>query len=205
MFALFLKGGLIMYLLGLISVIGLYIVIQKIIFIKWNSVDKKVFVEHVKEKLSSKGLDKTIQDIRLDRKLMVSSLQVLLKTIHLPDDETQKSVEKYNEGIVLKLNKNLKFLSSIITVAPILGLLGTVLGLMDIFNVISGGGLGDASVLSGGIAEALITTVTGLTITIPLVFCNDYINDRIESFMVSTDQLLSEVLAFYDINMRIKS
>ena len=55
-----------------------------------------------------------------------------------------------------KIERLMSVLSSIITVAPILGLTGTVLGLMDIFNVISGGGIGDASLLSSGIAEALI-------------------------------------------------
>ena len=91
-----------------------------------------------------------------------------------------------------KYEKNLNVLSSIITVSPILGILGTVLGLMDVFNVISGGGLGNASQLSSGIAEALISTVLGLSITIPFIFAYHYLTHQVDQRLQRLEQSLEQ-------------
>ena len=98
----------------------------------------------------------------------------------------------------------MNILSSIITVAPILGLLGTVLGLMDIFNVISGGSIGDAQALSSGIATALITTVTGLLIAVPLIFFNQFFNQKIEHFILDLERMSYEMIQFCQSNNFIK-
>ena len=87
-------------------------------------------------------------------------------------------------------------LSSIITAAPILGLTGTVLGLMDIFNVISGGAIGDTQALSSGIATALITTVSGLIIAIPFIFFYQYLSQKIEFYVIELERMSYEMLSF---------
>ena len=87
-------------------------------------------------------------------------------------------------------------LSSIISAAPILGLTGTVIGLMDIFNVISGGAIGDAQALSSGIATALITTVTGLLIAVPLIFCYQFFNQKIEHFILDLERMSYEMIHY---------
>jgi biopolymer transport protein ExbB len=85
-------------------------------------------------------------------------------------------------------------LSSIITITPILGLLGTVIGLMDIFNVLSSGPIDDAQQLSGGIAQALITTVTGLSITIPLIIMQRVIQEKTHRYIATLDACIRDVV-----------
>ena len=95
-------------------------------------------------------------------------------------------------------------LTSIISVAPILGLTGTVLGLMDIFNVISGGGLGDPELLSSGIAEALITTVTGLIIVVPCIFANQFLTQQIDQTILTIQTVAKDTISFCQTNSAVK-
>jgi len=196
MFELFLKGGPIMYVLLFCSLAGLYIVVNKFFYLKLNSVHPELILERVKNQLLTSGKKQTMQNLQRERQLM---LRVLAQGIRF-SGQAKQDIQDNIKGItcqeVPKLEKDMNLLSSIITVAPILGLLGTVLGLIDIFNVISGGGLGDAAALSGGIAQALITTVTGLTIAIPFIFLYQYLSHKIEIFLVNTEHLLNEVLIF---------
>jgi biopolymer transport protein ExbB len=96
-------------------------------------------------------------------------------------------------------------LSSIITVAPILGLTGTVFGLMDIFNVISGGAIGDAQALSAGIATALITTVTGLLIALPFIFFYQFFQQKTEHYILELERICYDIISYCQSNDNIKS
>jgi biopolymer transport protein ExbB len=90
----------------------------------------------------------------------------------------------------------MNLLATIVTAAPMLGLLGTILGLMDIFNVISGASIPDPALLSGGISQALITTVTGLLISIPLMFFSQWLRYRIDVFIIRLESLMHDTIVF---------
>ena len=84
----------------------------------------------------------------------------------------------------------------IITTAPVLGLLGTVLGLMDVFSVIAVEGTGQAELLSAGISKALVTTVTGLSLAIPLMFIHQFIEDKIDERLDEWNTVAVQLVAF---------
>ena len=79
-------------------------------------------------------------------------------------------------------------------VAPLLGLMGTVIGMIKVFNVISQEGLGQANVLSQGISEALITTVTGLAIGIPALIAYNFFTSRAESLVMDIEKYSASLL-----------
>ena len=196
MIDLFLKGGPIMYLLLICSVVGFYLSMQKFLFLKINSVNYDLVLEKVKAQLITIGKEQTIRDLLTQRKTSLKIVSKVIKVSDMSKDDIEEQIKQSTFKEMPRLERNMSILSSIITVAPILGLLGTVLGLMDIFQVISGGGIGDSAALSLGIAEALITTVTGLGIAVPLIFVYQYLSHEIDLFIMKTDRMVSEVLLF---------
>jgi len=92
------------------------------------------------------------------------------------------------------LDGHLPVLATMVTVSPLLGLLGTISGLIKIFNVIHGGRIGDSAALSGGIAEALITTFTGLCIAIPFLVIYNSLSGRVEALTHEIELRVTELL-----------
>jgi len=168
-----------------------------LLYLKVNRLDEDYYTDKIKNKLITAGKEDTARQLKLERKLMLRVLAGAIKLADGSQEEIQNSIKEVTYLEMPKLEKNMNILSSIITVAPLLGLLGTVLGLMDIFNVISGGHIGDPTMLSSGIAQALITTVTGLSIAIPFIFLNHYLEHKIQVFVMDTERLVNDVLNFY--------
>ena len=98
--------------------------------------------------------------------------------------ETRDAAEKSLQEALLreqpKLDKRMGLISAIGTIAPLLGLLGTVTGIITLFTVITELGTNDARVLAGGISEALITTETGLIIAIPVMILHGLLSEKVE-------------------------
>ena len=136
------QGGPIMYLLVLINIAGFSILFWKIFTIVGARKDVDGLAKEIKDRYSSLG------------KIDDSSI-----AINLLKDEVASSVHHLESGL-----NTIKIIASI---APLLGLLGTVLGILTAFKVISEQGLSNPSLFAGGIAMALITTVGGLIVAIP--------------------------------------
>lgn len=107
-------------------------------------------------------------------------VRVLYVGILHRDFDMAKAMEDEAQQIVKRMSQFMPVMDTIITVAPMLGILGTVTGIMSAFNVLSGSGMADPKLVTGGIAEALITTVAGLVISIATVFPYNYFKSRIE-------------------------
>ena len=100
----------------------------------------------------------------------------------------KESVEEVGRHVVYDMGRYLNTLGTIAAISPLLGLLGTVIGMIKVFAAITAHGVGDASVLAGGISEALITTAAGLSVAIPTLMFYRYFRGRVEGFVVSMEQ-----------------
>ncbi len=100
----------------------------------------------------------------------------------------KESIQEAAGQVVHDLERFLNPLGTIAAVTPLLGLLGTVIGMIKVFTEIMVQGTGNASVLAGGISEALITTAAGLTIAIPALIFHRYFQRRIDSLVVNMEQ-----------------
>lgn len=98
------------------------------------------------------------------------------------------SIEEVGRHVIHELSRYLNTLGTIAAIAPLLGLLGTVIGMIKVFAAITAQGVGDASVLAGGISEALITTAAGLSVAIPTLMFYRYFLGRVEGFVVAMEQ-----------------
>ena len=103
-------------------------------------------------------------------------------------DVMKDSIEEAANGVIHDMERYLSALGTIAAVAPLLGLLGTVLGMIDVFTAIMMQGTGNAGALAGGISEALITTAAGLCVAIPAMMAHRFFLRRVDSLVVTMEQ-----------------
>ena len=100
----------------------------------------------------------------------------------------KESIEEVGRHVAYDLERYLNTLGTIASISPLLGLLGTVVGMIKVFAVITAQGVGDPGVLAEGISEALITTAVGLTVAIPSLMFYRYFRGRVDELVVTMEQ-----------------
>ena len=107
---------------------------------------------------------------------------------HRSRELIKEAVEDTGRHVVHELERFLNTLGTIAGISPLLGLLGTVIGMIKVFSAIMAHGVGNANELAGGISEALITTAAGLTVAIPSFFFYRYFKGQVEEYVVSMEE-----------------
>jgi biopolymer transport protein ExbB len=115
---------------------------------------------------------------------------------HQGRDVMKESIEEAAHHVVHELERYLNTLGTVAAITPLLGLLGTVLGMIKVFTAIKLEGAGNAAVLAGGISEALITTAAGLTVAIPSLFFHRYFQRKVDELVIYMEQ---EALKFVEV------
>ncbi len=189
-----LKGGILMIPLLICSILSLAIIVEKIITLR----KKKVIVPEVKsvvENISSEEDIPLALSVCNKHNGVLSSLITLVLN-HKGTSYTLMREELSDSGRqeIRVLEKGLGILETIAAVSPILGLLGTVVGMIKVFSVISVQGVGEASALSGGISEALITTAVGLSVGIPALIFYNYFTNKAEELILDIENISNNLL-----------
>jgi len=185
------KGGVMMYFLLLSSVIAMAIVIEKIYSLKKSRVIIPEIVNLIENIKSKKDIDLAIS---LCKKYKGPFANIILSGLEYKDSEKEDIKEVLNDSgrqETYNLGKGLSLLETIAGISPLLGLLGTVIGILKVFNVIQEMGVGQAQSMAGGISEALITTIAGLSIAIPAVVAYNYFSDKTESLVLEMEKYSS--------------
>ncbi len=99
----------------------------------------------------------------------------------------KESIEEEGRQVVHELDRYLNSLGTIAAISPLLGLLGTVIGMIKVFTAITSAGVGNPGVLAGGISEALITTAAGLSVAIPALIFHRYLSGRVDRLVISME------------------
>jgi len=192
------KGGILMVPLLLCSVIALAIIIERAISLHRLNIDFSDYLVKIRKLLE---MDKAIEAIALCES-MPEPFSHIFKEGVLSRGRTKAEISEALGEVGLleipKLEKYIPVLGTIASISPLLGLLGTVTGMIRAFNVMALEGAGKPMALAGGISEALITTATGLSIAIPtLVFYNIFTNhiDHLVRESEKGASLLSEIVA----------
>jgi biopolymer transport protein ExbB len=188
------KGGIVMIPLVLGSVIALAIVIERAI----NLRAKKVIIPEIVTAVD--GI-RCAEDMRVAERIcethpgtFANVILPALRNQELNQEELKELIIDQGRQEVRTLERGLVGLETIAGVAPLLGLMGTVIGMIKVFNVISTEGLGQANVLSQGISEALITTVTGLAIGIPALIAYNFFTSRAEGLVMDIEKYSASLL-----------
>lgn len=180
MLQILIKGGWLMIPLGICSILAVAIIIEKLITLKIMEKQTERFTRKALKILESNGnrkIDRIIALCEMTPSSLSRILQAGIGKIGKEKEEIKEAIEDAGASEIPYIEKRLKILGTIVTISPLLGLLGTVMGMIKAFNVISAQGVGNPGALAGGISEALITTAVGLSIAIPsLVFYNYFIH-----------------------------
>jgi biopolymer transport protein ExbB len=100
----------------------------------------------------------------------------------------KEAIEEEGRQVVHELERYLNTLGTIAAISPLLGLLGTVIGMIKVFTAITAAGVGNPTVLAGGISEALITTAAGLSVAIPSLIFHRYLSGRVDQLVVGMEE-----------------
>lgn len=188
MYQLLAAGGWVMPLIVACSVIALAICIERHFALNAEKVAPTHLLAFVWQQLRRDGLNgQQLKSLRAESPLG-EILAAGLVNQHQGRDVMRESIREAASHVVYSLERNLSALGTIAAVTPLLGLLGTVLGMISVFADITTHGTGNANVLAGGISEALLTTAAGLAVAIPSLVMHRHYTARVESLVVGFER-----------------
>lgn len=181
-------GGWLMYPILLCSAIAMGIIAERL----WTLQKRKVIPEKLMNGIwtllsNDKLTEKHIQEIETGSPLG-KVLAAGLINRHLSRELVRESIEETGRFVAHEMERFMNALGTISTITPLLGLLGTVIGMIKVFTTITAVGVGDPATLAGGISEALITTAAGLTVAIPTVIFHRYLKRKIDELVMDMEQ-----------------
>jgi biopolymer transport protein ExbB len=190
---LFLKGGIFMWPLLIVAIAAVVLIIERFLFLRENKVDWDRFHFELKSALKDENLDKAIVLAAKTKGVIGRVLQECLLRIQAGETDVESATEKEILSEMESMEKSRGWLATIITVAPLLGLIGTVQGMIVCFMTIERTATTDPKILAGGIYTALITTFAGLLIAIPASLAQEHIRKQTNRVLHYMDLYLIEV------------
>ncbi len=181
-------GGWLMLPILLCSVIALAIIAERLWALRRGRVIPGQLVARVWQWANSNELDAHHLSALRAGSPLGRILAAGLVNRHHDREIMKESIEETGRQVVLELERYLNALGTIAAITPLLGLLGTVIGMIKVFAAITTHGVGDPGVLAGGISEALITTATGLSVAIPALMFYRFFRGRVDELVVHMEQ-----------------
>ncbi|MCU1716603.1 MotA/TolQ/ExbB proton channel family protein [Pseudomonas sp. 5P_3.1_Bac2] len=182
------SGGWIMLPIILCSIAALGIIAERLWTLRPSRVTPPNLLGQVWKWIKEKKLNtQKLKELRANSPLGEVLAAGLANSKH-GREIMKECIEEAAARVIHDLERYLNALGTIAGIAPLLGLLGTVLGMIDIFSSFMGSGMGNAASLAGGIAKALITTAAGLIVAIPALFFHRYLQRRVDELVVGMEQ-----------------
>ena len=196
MIDVFLKGGPIMYPLLICSIIALTVIIERMIF--WIVEDHRRDQALVNDVLSlaERGDWEAVRTTIGDSKDF--ALRILVAGILHKEFSMAKAMETAATDEIDRMRQHLPILDTIITVSPLLGIFGTVIGIILSFEILGSAGIEEPQAVTAGIAQALITTASGLGIAILSLFPYNYFNSRVEKAAAYIEKYATSLEIVYE-------
>lgn len=181
-------GGLLMIPILLCSVVVVAICIERLYTLNAKKISPPHLLATVWQQLKADQLDTAKLKTLKQSSPLGRILAAGLSNAYHGREVMKESIQEAASHVVHELERYLNTLGTIAAVTPLLGLLGTVMGMIKVFSEIMTQGTGNASVLAGGISEALITTAAGLSVAIPALVMHRYFVGRIDGIVVELEQ-----------------
>jgi len=189
-----LKGGIMMIPLIFTSIVGLAVVIERAYFLRNRRIIRPDVVDLINHIEKLEDIEEVVENLSNNDGPFLNIVRVALKNRGRPRDEIKEAIIDQGRQEARVLEKGLSTLETVAGISPLLGLLGTVLGMIKVFHVITVQGLGQTQSLSGGISEALITTVVGLSIAIPALVAYNYFSRKVEELVLEIEKYSNQLL-----------
>ncbi len=183
MFEVFEKGGFLMYPIFICSLLAVTIFFERMFYLKSVKSRSKRFVGRVKNLVKKGSIELAISACRKSPTPISQIMLDGLMKYGRSREEIKEAIEDSANQEIPLLERNLSILSTIGNVTPLLGLLGTVFGMIKAFNVIAVMGVGKPEALAEGISMALLTTAFGLSVAIPTIVIYNYLAHRVDKLI----------------------
>jgi biopolymer transport protein ExbB len=187
-------GGFMMWPLALALAIGIAIIIWKLIDLSITSSRTKKVLRAVDERLAARDIPGAIQAARESNTPAGRILLAGLERHGEGSERVTKAIENVGLIQMAGLESGLVWLATIANVAPLLGFLGTVIGMIQAFENIEAAGEVEATLVAGGIKVALITTASGLAIAIPINIMHNYFVTRVDRLVIDMEESAQKMI-----------
>jgi biopolymer transport protein ExbB len=182
------KGGVLMIPIALCSIIALAIFLERLWSLRRSRVIPRDFLIEIEDLIRREKIPEAITRCRKDNSSMANIIVAGIRNFGKRREIVKESIEEIGRREASTLERYINVVGTIAAIAPLLGLLGTVFGMIKAFNVISIQGVGNPSSLAGGISEALITTASGLVVAIPTFVLYRYLANKADALIVEMEE-----------------
>lgn len=177
-----------MWVILLCSLLALTIIFERLLTLRRNTVAPNSLGEQVLDLVRSGTVTRDKVDVIKEHSPLGRVYAAGLVNIDHGREAMKEALEEAGKSVVHRMSRYLNTLGTIASITPLVGLLGTVIGMIKVFTAITAVGVGDPTVLSGGISEALITTAAGLSVGIPCLMFYRYFRSRILELTVVLEE-----------------
>lgn len=191
------KGGWIMGVLALMSIVAVYIFVERFLAIRNAGKDDKLFMDRIRDYIKNNDVKSAINFCRVTNTAAARIIERGISRMGKPAAEIQAAIENTGDLEIAIMERRLPVLATIAGGAPMIGFLGTVIGMVEAFwQMSNAGGNIDIRLLSSGIYQAMITTVGGLVVGIISLFAYNYLVAKVDSVV---NEIEAKSLTFMDI------
>lgn len=190
------SGGIVMIPLLLASVIAAAVALERLYSLRASRVVRPEIAAVLDAARDEQGITTVLEVCGQHPGPFARIVAVCLEVRGMPAAEAREAVGDVGRREVHEIRRGLPVLETVAGVAPLLGLLGTVFGMIRVFRLMGEGGIGQAEVLSGGISEALVTTAVGLVVAIPAFVAHSYFSARAEDLIVEIEERVNRFLRY---------
>jgi len=189
------KGGIILWIIMALSVVGLAIIIERVLYFRSIKTDEDKLFQRVKASVEKGHFDEALS-IRDNNESPLSALiKVGIEYRAYPESAQKEVLKDAAAQEVPRLERNVSALGTIAHIAPLLGLLGTVTGTMKAFGVLGRfGSVADPSILAKGVSEALITTVGGIVVAVPAVIFYNLLVTKVNMILLKMENQVTALV-----------
>ncbi len=189
------KGGIFVYLIFIFSVFSIGIFLEKLWSLRTVKVVPDNFITAVESLIKTSDFEKAIELCKKDNSAIARLILVAINNIAKDQNTIKELVEAAGKQEILRLGRFEEGISAVAATTPLLGLLGTVFGIIKAFNVIAGGGIGNPTLLASGISEALFATATGLGAAVISYVAYKYIDGKLIKTAVALSSESARILS----------
>jgi len=194
---MYFKGGWVMYPITILSIIGIYIFIERYLALKKAAKEDTNFMSRIKDYIHEGKIESALNLCQSSDTPLARMIEKGVRRLGRPLSDINAAIENVGNLEVSKLEKGLPILASVAGGAPMLGFFGTVIGMVESFwHMNAAGNNIEISTMAGGIYTALITTVGGLMVGVPAYFAYNYLVTRVEKVVF---KLEANTMEFMDI------
>jgi len=190
----FLEGGAFMWPILLTLLFGLAFVIERAYSLMMSAVDSQTFFESVSQSIKENGTDAAVQVCSETEGPVASIFHAGLSKINRGLDEVEKAIQNAGAIEMAFLEKNMIWLNAVITIAPMLGFTGTVVGMIAAFDAIKAANDISPAVVAGGISQALLTTAFGLIVAMIIQTFQNVFVARIDKLVLDMEEQSIKIL-----------